>query len=55
MSRIGRTVTPGVFTSTSRNVIPRCFGAASGSVRTRTNSQSAWWPSEVHTFCPSTT
>jgi hypothetical protein len=40
MSVIGRTVTPGVAVSTSRNVMPLCFGA-SGLVRTSTNSQSA--------------
>jgi hypothetical protein len=54
MSVIGRTVTPGVFVSTSRNVIPLCRWA-SGSVRTSTNSQSACMPSDVHTFCPLTT
>ena len=38
--RSGRTLTPGLCMSTSRKVIPRCFGA-SGLVRTRTMHQSA--------------
>ncbi|MNN25955.1 hypothetical protein D3C81_1394480 [compost metagenome] len=42
MLRIGRTVTPGVFMSTSRKLMPACF-FTSVSVRTSRKIQSAWW------------
>ncbi len=51
---IGLTVTPGDFMSISRNEMPSCFFAA-GSVRTRQNIMSAYWPSVVQVFCPFTT
>ena len=48
---IGFTLTPGVFISTSMNVIPSCFLPES-SVRTRTKIQSACCPNVVQVFCP---
>ena len=51
---IGLTSIPGVFISTSMNVIPSCFLPES-SVLTRTKIQSACWPSVVHVFCPLST
>ena len=54
MSLIGRTETPGDSMSISRKLIPLCF-AASGSVRTRRNIQSALSAYDVQTFCPLTT
>jgi hypothetical protein len=46
--------TPGWSAGTSSMLSPLCRWE-SGSVRTRTYSQSAWIPKEVHTFCPFTT
>jgi hypothetical protein len=49
----GRTVTPGVFMSMSRKVMPSCFFTV-GSVRTRKKPQSACWASVVQVFWPLT-
>jgi hypothetical protein len=54
ISSIGRTVTPGLVMSMSRNEMPACFFTA-GSVRTRQKIQSPYWPSVVQVFCPLTT
>ena len=45
----GRTLTPGAFISTTRQLMPRCLGA-SGSVRTNNWMKSARWAKLVHTF-----
>ena len=45
----GRTVTPGVFISTMKKLIPLCFGA-SGALLARTKIQFAPWPPEVQIF-----
>ena len=54
MSLIGFTLTPGDAMSIRRNVMPSCF-AASKSVRTRMNIQSALSAYEVQTFWPFST
>ena len=51
---IGRTSMPGECMSTTRQLMPLCFGT-SGSVRTRSMHQSAANAQLVHTFCPVTT
>ncbi len=51
---MGRTVTPGVAMSTSRNEMPSCF-LAFGSVRTRRKIQFASVARVVQVFCPRTT
>src|SRR5204863_89494 len=50
----GRQVMPGVRMSTTRQLMPACFGA-SGPVRTRSRHQSAKCALLDHTFCPLTT
>ncbi|MDT4876244.1 hypothetical protein FQZ97_1116720 [compost metagenome] len=51
---VGRTVMPGDFRSINRKLMPRCCWA-SGSVRTRQNSQSPQWQLVVQVFWPFTT
>jgi len=51
MVMIGRTVTPLDFISTTKRLMPLCFGAA-GSVRAASQPQSATWAALVHIFCP---
>ena len=50
---MGRTVTPGLFMSMSRKLMPVC-GLPSLLVRTRQKIHSPCWPSVVQVFCPLT-
>ena len=53
MFRIGRTVMPGVFRSTSRKLMPDCFSTVL-SVRTSMNMWVPSAPQVVQVFCPFT-
>ena len=50
---MGRTLTPGLFMSISRKLMPVC-GLPEVSVRTRQKIQSPYWPSVVQVFWPLT-
>ncbi len=54
ISLSGRTSMPGWCISMANHVMPWCFGE-SGAVRAMSMPRSATWPSDVHTFWPSTT